>query len=153
MNLKVNKDQVLEAAKTSPQAKKALEKLFPSVFEDNRVFCRIGSVFLRSSCPNNFYTVITQNKMIRVLNITYNTFWKSADQLNFKCKDLKLWEEGAITHTEMQKILGVKDLKEYRVITTKDVVMLKDCGGGYGKKVPEGDRFCSPECSYAWAFD
>ena len=65
-------------------------------------------------------------------------------------------EEEVITRTEMQKILGVKSLEEYTVITTKDVVISKApiyCGGGCGKKVSGGVRFCSSECTYAWAFD
>lgn len=37
MDCKVSKDKVLEAAKTSPEAKAALKKLFPDMFEDKRV--------------------------------------------------------------------------------------------------------------------
>lgn len=125
MKVSIDKEQILEAAKTSSQAKKALEKLFPSVFEDNRLFCYVGSVFLRSACPNSFYTIITQGGYVRLLNISHNTFWKSVDNLKLKRRDLKLGDVGnygAITHTEMREILGVKSLEDYTVITTDDII-------------------------------
>lgn len=53
-----NKDQILEAAKTSPEAKAALLKLFPSVFEDERLIdlteLTLNSQFSYIHSPNLF---------------------------------------------------------------------------------------------------
>lgn len=43
-------EQILEAAKSSPEAKKALEKLFPDVFKD------AGEILINISYENSEYT-------------------------------------------------------------------------------------------------
>jgi len=80
-----SKEQILEAAKTSKEAKQALRKLFPSYFEDEEYFdfskCSHYTFFLGDNKPVGFYNTSIQIR--RTGNLQNKGFFLSCD-LNWK---------------------------------------------------------------------
>lgn len=56
-----------------------LLELFPEVKEEEeKVFCRIGSLFTIANNPRNIYALFKWNGEVRILNVTGNYMWKRA---------------------------------------------------------------------------
>jgi uncharacterized pyridoxamine 5'-phosphate oxidase family protein len=53
-----------------------LLKLFPEVKDEEKVFCRIGSLFTITNNPKNIYALFKWNGEVRILNVTGNYMWK-----------------------------------------------------------------------------
>lgn len=53
-----------------------LLELFPEVKEEEKVFCRIGSLFTITNNPKNIYALFKWNGEVRILNVTRNSMWK-----------------------------------------------------------------------------
>lgn len=109
--LTVTKERVLEVAKENPCAAKVLEGLFPEAFEDNRVFCTIGSLFKRKSNPNSVYAIFKWNGEVRILNVTSNYMWKN---LRMSVSSLKDAKGDTLTVSEFKKLTGgMDDLSDF----------------------------------------
>jgi len=71
------KEQILEAAKTSPEAKEALTKLFPTVFEDEK------SIDLRKLIIDGYWQIFTLEQAkaagVDVSNLKHKAFYLCDD--------------------------------------------------------------------------
>lgn len=112
-NVEISKENILKAAKENPCAEKVLKDLFPKVFEEeeNKPFCKIGSIFKRKSCPNSIYTVFKWDGQVGILNITYNHIWNIRKNLNVAY--LKDPKEQTLTVAEFKKLIGEKPLEDF----------------------------------------
>lgn len=84
MNDKMNKElritekKVIETIENHPETKAVFESLFPEIFENKKVFCKIGSILKRDGYPFQTYALFKYNGEVRLLNVTGNYFWKNA---------------------------------------------------------------------------
>ena len=53
-----------------------LLELFPEEKDEEKVFCRIGSLFTITNNPKNIYALFKWNGEVRILNVTGNYIWK-----------------------------------------------------------------------------
>ena len=105
------KERILAVAEKHIAAKEILKELFPETFEDDTIFCKIGSLFTRKNYPNNIYTVFKWNGEVRILNITNNSMWKSDH--NIKVQSLKDKLGDVLTISEFKKLVGKSDLSDF----------------------------------------
>ena len=114
--VEVYKEDVLAAAKANPNLKATLEKLFPTVFEDDKILCNIGCVFTRKGYPENFYAVIKIDGCVHIININHNTFWaKDRSLIVFNLKDR---EGKKLTVAEFKALSGKDDISEFTFYAT-----------------------------------
>lgn len=111
--LTVTKERVLEVAKKNPYAVKVLKGLFPEAFEDEKIYCRIGSIFIRKEYPDNVYAVFKWNGEVRVLNVTKNIMWDS--KRNLRVETLSDPEGKTLTVSEFRRLVGQYNLSEFCV--------------------------------------
>lgn len=109
--LKVDKHRVIQAAIECPESKTTLETLFPEVFEEQKVFSKIGVVLKRDKYPNQTYALIKWNGEVRLLNITCNFFWKGAI---IKVSQLKDINRETITVGEFLRLVGERE--DFKII-------------------------------------
>jgi hypothetical protein len=109
--VEVYKEDVLAAAKANPNLKATLENLFPTVFEDDKVLCKVGCVFTRKGYPMNFYAVMNINGYVHIVNISYNTFWNKDRAL--RLFDLKDRESKTLTVAEFKALSGQNNISEF----------------------------------------
>lgn len=107
--LKITEERILYTVKKHPEIKTIIEELFPSVFEKQKVFCKIGTVLKRDKYPDSLYALFKWNGEVRLLNITANAMWKNT----IKVGELTDSENySTITFGEFMKITnGVNDFK------------------------------------------
>lgn len=105
--LEISIEKVKLAAEKDPCAKKVLEILFPEVFEEDNIFCKIGIIFYRREYPKNVYTVFKWNGEVRILNITHNTMWDT--KRNIKISTLK--NPDILTIAEFKKLSGLDNIE------------------------------------------
>lgn len=112
--LETTKEAVLKAAQEHPCSSEILKTLFPEAFEDNSIFCNIGSIFKRSNYPGNMYALFKWNGEVRFMNITHNKFWD--DSRNLKTSGLKDYEAKTITVSEFKKLIGAQDVSQFEIV-------------------------------------
>lgn len=109
--LTVTEEQVLEASKTSPQAKEALMKLFPSVFIMDEPFCKIGATFIRKGNYKSIYAVMQRGGKVQFINVTSDYVWSSKNELD---KDkLKYSDSDRLTRREFEVLLGSAKFEDF----------------------------------------
>lgn len=111
MKLEVTKEKVLKAAEENPYALRTLKSMFPEAFEDDTVFCKVGSIFRRAEYPENDYVVFKWNGEVRILNVTQNSMWGS--ERNLKVSSLKDPEGKTLTVSEFKRLSGKNDLSRF----------------------------------------
>lgn len=94
-------DNVISAAARYPSAKGVLEELFPDAFSENKVYCKLGTIFLREGY-DNLYALIKWNGEVRFLNITNNQFWSA--EKNIKVGSLLDATRATITVGEFKRL-------------------------------------------------
>lgn len=107
--VKISKKNILKAAKENPHAEKVLKDLFPKVFEEDKPFCKIGSIFERTLYPGNIFTIFKWNGQVRILNITYNHMWN----LNLNVSELKDPDGKTLTVSEFKKLVGSTNISDF----------------------------------------
>ena len=107
--VKISKENILKAAKENSCAEKVLKDLFPKVFEEDKPFCKIGSIFERTLYPGNIFTIFKWNGQVRILNITYNRMWN----LNLSVSELKDPDGKTLTITEFKKLVGFTNISDF----------------------------------------
>lgn len=111
MKVETTNELVLKAAQENPSSRAVLITLFPSVFEDMRVLCEIGSIFFRRDYPNNIYSVQKRGGILIVLNISHCTVWKAVE--NIQISDLSDDRQQVITVGEFKRLTGYSDLERF----------------------------------------
>ena len=116
-------DKVLEASKTSKEAKAALEILFPEIFENDLPYIKVGTCFLRKEYRKNIYTIMvrkeTDGHRVRIYNITDGSEWGNS----IKLENLKTYEDGrTLTKGEFLELVGTKSLDNISFIHNPDLV-------------------------------
>lgn len=109
--LKVDKHRVIQASIECPESKATLEALFPEVFEEQKIFSKIGVVLKRDKYPNQTYALIKCNGEVRLLNITCNFFWKDAIMKVSQLKDIN---RETITVGEFLRLVGGRE--DFKII-------------------------------------
>lgn len=108
-NIEISKENILKAAKENPCAEKVLKDLFPKVFEEeeNKPFCKIGSIFKYNQYPNNIYTIFKDScdHKIKILTITVGYIWKKSLDVSF-IKDPK---KETLTLSEFRQLLNYEN--------------------------------------------
>lgn len=108
--VKISKKNILKATKENPCAEKVLKDLFPKVFEEeDKPFCKIGSIFERTLYPGNIFTIFKWNGQVRILNITYNHMWN----LNLNVSELKDPNGKTLTISEFKKLVGSTNISDF----------------------------------------
>lgn len=90
------------------EAGRMVRELFAEVFEDEEVFCKLGTLFKRRMYPENVYAVFKWNGEVRILNITENKMWDS--KKNLKVSQLRDPNQETLTVTEFKALSGRKSL-------------------------------------------
>ena len=112
MKLNIDSEKILKAAETCPAATKTLEILFPEVFIKDKDFVNIGQLLVRPRCPGNIYAIQEVGGYIRLLNITYSTFWRDSSPLHIG--NLKDPNKKSITLREFE-VLAKYNASEFKV--------------------------------------
>lgn len=115
------KEKILNAVHSNPKLYDSLASLFPEVFEDERTFCKIGSILKREKHPNNVYALFKWNGEVRLLNITQNTFWKTKGDRALKVNKLKDFNQEVITYLEFKRLIGTQSISDFRVIPVESL--------------------------------
>lgn len=112
-NVEISKENILKAAKENPCAEKVLKDLFPKVFgeEENKPFCKIGSIFKVKYLPKNIYTVFKHGGFVRILNITDNKM--ELPNRNLRISDLKDPEKQTLTVSEFKRMINYESLEDF----------------------------------------
>ena len=120
--LKITKEKVLKTVEENPSIKNVMKSLFPEAFEDNRRFCNIGSLLVRTSHPDSFYAVVRMNSQVRIMNVTFSSFWENPGTRCLNISDIKDRSQRYITYSEFEKILG-PNKNDFKVITTDNFII------------------------------
>lgn len=91
---------VLKAAKENPESRKVLETLFPNAFKENKMFCKMGDIFIRKG-TSSFYAIKYISGKVKVKNLTSGKFWETEIPANFP--DFAK-HNGTITFGELVKL-------------------------------------------------
>lgn len=112
-NVEISKENILKAAKENPCAEKVLKDLFPKVFEeeDNKPFCKIGSIFKVKDLPDKIFTIFKCQGFVRILNITDGCMEILSKDLYIS--DLKDPEKQTLTAREFQQIVYERNLEDF----------------------------------------
>lgn len=111
-NVEISKENILKAAKENPCAEKVLKDLFPKVFEEeNKPFCKIGSIFKYKPYPNNVYTLFKDESdhKIKILSITVGYIWPAILDVSF-IKDPK---KETLTLSEFRQLLNFENPSDF----------------------------------------
>ena len=100
MNVTTTREKIIEASKTSKEAKKALTVLFPEVFVDNTLRFKLGSILGRRKYPKNKYALIHMNGNIVIINVNDSRFWQNG------LKRQTLHDYDSLTVTEFTALVG-----------------------------------------------
>lgn len=96
-NIKIKKENLLNAYENNPESRLMLQDLFPDVFGGQKIFCTENDIIVKKG-GNSFYKIVsTKKNIVSIHNITYNTTW----QFSICVKDYK----GYITVDEFSKLL------------------------------------------------
>lgn len=95
----ISKEKILRVAERDGNTKRILTELFPEAFEDNRTFCKIGSI-LTSTTHKSVYAVIKQDNQVMMLNISCSEFWKTHTLEVSELKNPK-----SLTYSEFSKLI------------------------------------------------
>lgn len=109
-NLLVSKERVLKAAGNNECARKILEDLFPEAFEDEKIVCKIGSLFARRS-TSSIYAVVALDDLVTIINVTSNYAWSK--ERRFRVDSVSHPEEKVLTVGEFKKLSGYDDLSDF----------------------------------------
>jgi len=110
--LEITAEKVLEVSRMNSMYKHLMVGLFPEVFEDEKPFCKIGSVFTRLNYPDNFYAVVKINGYITIMNITYSSFWDEKRKLSIhELSDIKA---ETLTKGEFKRLCGNERINEIK---------------------------------------
>lgn len=110
-NLVVSSERVKEAAKNNECARKVLETLFPEAFEDDKIVCKIGSLFKRKSSPEGVYAVVELDRLVSIVNITKNYAWAKDRRLS--PEQISNYEERKLTAGEFKRLSGMDNLDDF----------------------------------------
>lgn len=116
MKLEITKEKVLEAAKNSPLVKSVLETLFPDAFEDNTVFCKLGSVFTRYNYPGNVYCIIKHQGIVKIMNITHSTLWTSPNTRVVYVNSLRDSNAKTVTVSEFKRLVENHRFESFKIV-------------------------------------
>jgi hypothetical protein len=108
---------VRSAAAKYPNSKPVLMELFPDAFEDNRIYSKIGQLFMRSSYPNAVYALAKSSGRVFFWNITHNTRWDMSRALPVACLRDPLGNN--VTVAEFKQIIGSQDFNDFRKVHLK----------------------------------
>jgi len=112
--IKIYPEMVRKIAEQKPQYREALELLFPQIFDGQKLEWKIGSIIKRQPNPNNYYALFKWNGEVRLLNVTYNTFWNP--QRNLKVHELMDPLKETLTNDEFRKLTGIREISQFRII-------------------------------------
>ena len=113
MKVETTSESILRAVKKNPSMKAALRQLFPEVFENEVIFCAIGSIFFRTDYPNNIYAVVKKGNQVIVMNVTYSAKWNDEGKRNLNISDLADFTKENITIAEFKKLTGFVNLANF----------------------------------------
>ena len=118
---RIKKSKILEAAQLHPEARPTLETLFPELFENEKPFIKVGSIFLRKGYPDNMYMVAARKSgQVIVFNMTYGSVWEPKVDLviNAPFKNDKITHKDNIwlSREAFTKLTGYTDLSQFVVI-------------------------------------
>lgn len=113
MTVSIDPERIKEFEKKNKdnEAGRMVRELFAEVFEDEEVFCKLGTLFKRRMYPENVYAVFKWNGEVRILNITENKMWDS--KKNLKVSQLRDPNQETLTVTEFKTLSGRKSLDEF----------------------------------------
>lgn len=109
-------EKIIALSREQPKYYDLLSSLFPQAFEDERVFCKVGSILRRKKHPNDMYALFKWNGEIRLLNITRNNFWSTEGKNNFKVSKLKDSKGETVTYSEFKTITGLLPDDDFEVL-------------------------------------
>lgn len=119
---------VVQAASDNPQIKGILKTLFPDAFRDDTLFLQLGSLFARRKYPDNVYAIICDKtssaSILRVLNITYGTYWQQGSNIMLRKQDLK--RNNSVTVSEFKSMTGYGDLSDFYKVVVEPTIRLSD---------------------------
>lgn len=74
-HITTTKQNVISAALKYPNSAPVLRELFPDAFVDNRIYSKIGQLFMRASYPNAVYALAKSKGRVFFWNVTHNKMW------------------------------------------------------------------------------
>ena len=109
----LTKERILSEAAKGPEHEKMLRELFPAVWKDEEVFCKIGCL-LADRTSTSLFALIKWNGEVRMLNVFANYFWKTripVSQLHDK-------DASTITRAEFRSIVesGRRNVDNFIVV-------------------------------------